>query len=377
MTGKVKRDMKFIDRETLERNAALLLAAMLLLFLSGCGGTPVERGSPDNSETAAAQGEASADARSAAQGETAVLQGETDADAVVTRLAVSNDAAAMGLVKLMSDSRNGDKTYGDYDFTLSASPDEISSRLIGGELDIACVPANLAAALCNATDGGVAALAVNTLGGLYVVERGSAVQSIADLRGMTIAASDRGGVAEYAFRYLLSQNGLVPDIDVFLDWKDSPGECVADLALGAATVALLPQPFVAAAESEAEDLRVALDLAWEWDSLNNGSALVTGVTVARREFIEEHPAAVARFLDGCAASAEWVSANASGAAALIDAADMFPAPVAEKALPHCGVVCLTGADMASALSGCLSVLYDAAPESVGGSLPNDDFYYQA
>ena len=77
--------MKFIDRETLERNAALLLAAMLLLFLSGCGGAPVERGSPDNGETAAAQGEASADARSAAQGETAVLQGETDADAPLER----------------------------------------------------------------------------------------------------------------------------------------------------------------------------------------------------------------------------------------------------------------------------------------------------
>ena len=37
---------------------------------------------------------------------------------------------------------------------------------------------------------------------------------------------------------------------------------------------------------------MALDLTEEWDKLDNGSALITGVIVARSDFVEAHPAAV-------------------------------------------------------------------------------------
>ena len=370
---------KFINRKTLEQNAALFLAALLLLFLSGCGGgTPAERSAPDNGESAVAQ----ADAETAAQNDgdtdadTASLQGGTDSDTaesdgVTIRVAALKGPTAMGLVKLMSDAENDDG----YEFTLAASPDEIAPRLIQGEFDVACVPANLAAVLYNRTQGEIVTLAVNTLGVLYIVEKGGAVQSIEDLRGMTIAASGKGSTPEYALRYLLSENGLAPDTDVFIDWKSEHSECVTALATGAATLALLPQPFVTVAENNVEDLRVALDLTWEWNALNNGSTLITGVAAARRDFVTEHPTAVARFLSDYAASVDWVNANASGAATLIGAADIVPAPIAEKALPHCNIVCLTGDEMSAILPGYLSVLYDAAPDSVGGALPDADFYY--
>ena len=51
--------------------------------------------------------------------------------------------------------------------------------------------------------------------------------------------------------------------------------------------------------------------------------------------------------------------------------------IAEKAIPKCNIVCTTGEDMRSALSGYLQVLYDADASSVGGTLPGDDFYYEA
>lgn len=290
-------------------------------------------------------------------------------------IAALKGPTAMGLVKLMKDSESGETTGNEYTFTLSGSADEVTPALIKGELDMACVPANLAAVLYGKTEGAVEVLAVNTLGVLYIVENGESVQSIADLKGQTIVAAGKGSTPEYALRYLLSENGIDPDNDVTIDWKSEHSECVAALASGQATIALLPQPFVTVAQSKIEGLRMALDLTKEWDALDNGSSLITGVIVARREVVEENPAAVNEFLKEYAASVDYVNANTADAAVLIGEYGIVDAAVAEKALPYCNIVCLTGEDLLEALPGYLEVLYNADPAAVGGEMPDNSFYF--
>ena len=315
-------------------------------------------------------------------------EGETPAEeSVNVRVAALKGPTAMGMVKLMSDYAPVEEALEDkenvvtagggntYEFTLAASADEVSPKLMQGELDIACVPANLASVLYNRTDGGIVTLAVNTLGVLYIVENGNSVQSMADLAGRTIVASGKGSTPEYALRYLLTENGIDPDTGVTIDWKSEHSECVAALASGQASVALLPQPFVTVAQSKIEGLRMALDLNAEWDALDNGSALITGVIVARRAVVEENPAAVEAFLKDYAASVDWVNANTADAAALIGEYSIVDAAVAEKALPYCNIVCLTGADLLEALPGYLEVLYNASPAAVGGEMPDNSFYF--
>lgn len=292
-------------------------------------------------------------------------------DPVQIRMAALKGPTAMGLVSMMA-------ADGMDSFTLAGSADEVTPALIKGDLDVACVPANLASVLYNKTEGGVVCLAVNTLGVLYIVENGEEIRSMEDLRGKTIVSAGKGATPEYGLRYLLSENGIDPDRDVTLDWKSEHSECVAALASGAATIAMLPQPFVTAAQGKIETLRMALDLTAEWDALDNGSAMITGVAVARRAFVEEHPAEVERFLEEYARSVDWVNANPAQAGELIaEYGIVESAALAEKALPHCNIVCLTGQEMFEKLSGYLQVLSGAAPEAVGGALPGDGFYYGA
>lgn len=302
------------------------------------------------------------------------VQPAAPADPVQMRAAALKGPTAMGLVHLMS-------TPGaeqDYNVTLAGSADEVTPALIKGDLDVACVPANLASVLYNKTEGGVVCLAVNTLGVLYIVENGEEIRSMEDLRGRTIVSAGKGSTPEYGLRYLLSENGIDPDRDVAIDWKSEHSECVAALASGAAGVAMLPQPFVTAAQGKIEGLRMALDLTAEWEALDNGSAMVTGAAVARRAFVEEHPEAVEQFLEAYAKSVDWVNDNPAEAGALIAEYGIVEnAALAEKALPHCNIVCLTGQEMFEKLSGYLQVLSEAAPEAVGGELPRDDFFYGA
>lgn len=290
-------------------------------------------------------------------------------------IAALKGPTAMGLVKLMKDSESGETTGNEYTFTLAGSADEVTPALLKGELDMACVPANLAAVLYNKTEGEIEVLAVNTLGVLYIVENGESVHSMADLKGKTIVAAGKGSTPEYALRYLLTENGIDPDNDVTIDWKSEHSECVAALASGQAAIALLPQPFVTVAQNKIEGLRMALDLTAEWDKLDNGSGLITGVIVARRDVVEANPGAVDSFLQNYAASVEWVNGNTAEAAALVGEYGIVDAAVAEKALPYCNIVCLTGGEMKDKLSGYLKVLSEAEPSSVGGTLPGDNFYY--
>ena len=285
---------------------------------------------------------------------------------------------AMGLVEMMERRGPAASIYL-WDFDLAGSADELTPKLIKGDLDIACVPANLAAVLYQKTEGQVVTLAVNTLGVLYIVENGGeTIRSMADLAGRTIVAAGKGSTPEFGLRYLLEQNGLDPDRDVSIDWKSEHAECVAALAAGTADIALLPQPFVTVAQGKLETLRVALDLTAEWDALAGGSAMITGVAVARRELVEERPELVDVFLREYAISVDWVNRNPAGAAELVAANGIIESPaVAEKALPKCNIVCLTGQEMYEKLSGYLQVLAEADPEAVGGELPRDDFYYGA
>ncbi|MBQ6374020.1 MAG: ABC transporter substrate-binding protein [Clostridia bacterium] len=293
------------------------------------------------------------------------------AEGAAPRVVALKGPTAMGLVKLMED----DREAGAYDFTIAAAIDEVTPMLVKGETDIACVPANLAAVLYNNTEGAVRVLAVNTLGVLYIVEKGDTVQSAADLKGKTIFASGKGATPEYALDYILRGNGIDPEADVTIEWKSEHAECLNALMAADGGIAMLPQPFVTTAMMKAEGLRVALDLTAEWDALGADSSMITGVAVARSAFIEAQPDAVNAFLDRYAESVAWVNANTEAAAALVGAFDIVPEPVAQKALPACNIAFIEGEELQQKLSGYLQVLFDAEPKAVGGKMPDADFYY--
>lgn len=357
----------------MKRMTAAVALLVMLLSLAGCGNTPAPSSSaPAPSASAPAPGSSGP-----SEPEGGASSSAEAAEPASYKIAALKGPTAMGLVWLMDKADKGQPALNDYTFTLAASADEITPALLQGELDMACVPANLASVLYNKSGGQIVTLAVNTLGVLYIVERGDTVQSLADVKGQTIVAAGKGATPEYALRYLLKENGVDPDKDVTIDWKSEHSECVSALAAGQATIALLPQPFVTVAQGKLNDLRVAVDLTDAWDALDNGSALLTGVVAARKEVVEENPEAVRNFLKDYESSVTWVNENVSDAAALIGEYGIVDAAVAEKAIPYCHIVCVTGAEMKEMLSGYLRVLVTEEPKSVGGELPGAEFYFDA
>ena len=279
---------------------------------------------------------------------------------------------SMGMVQLMSEQEALEAP--DFDFTMVTAADELVASFTKGDTDIALLPANVASVLYNKTEGNVQVLDINTLGVLYLVTADTSITGIADLKGKTLYSTGKGQTPEYALNYLLEANGLSAE-DVTVEYKSEPTEVVSILAQDETAVGVLPQPFATVACQQNDKLLLAADLTAEWDKTGNGT-MVTGVTIAKKDFVEANPEIIDKFLDGHSASAEYANTSTAEAAELVASYGIVEkAPIAEKALPQCNITCMEGAEMKEALSGYLNVLFEQNPESVGGALPEDDFYY--
>lgn len=352
----------------MKRASALALGLALALSLAACTKEPavVETPVPTPSQTV----EAAPTPEATPTPEPAPAAGRPRVS-----VAVLKGPTGIGAAKLMADNDAG-TTALDYDFTVAAAPDELQGKIINGELDIAAIPTNLAAVLYAKTEKSIQMAALNTLGVLYILENGDSVQSMADLRGKTIYATGQGANPEYVLTYLLEQNGLTPGRDVTIEWKASD-ELTALMASGEIDLCMLPVPAATGVLMQNKDVRSALDLTREWDrAVNDGSVLTMGCVVVQTKFAREHPELVDAFLEEYAASIDYVVSDPEASAELVAQYGITPnAAVAKAAIPQANLVCVTGKEMREGITGYYEVLYQANPKSIGGSIPDDAFYY--
>ncbi len=371
---------------------ALLLALAMTLALAACGAPAEDAGADtgdasttedagaDTGDASASEdtgdgaGEETPDAAEEPAGEAEEPEnGDAAAEEVTVRVGSLKGPTSIGLAKLRSDSEAG-QSDGSYAFTLETDASALLTAMVNEELDIALIPANAASIWYNRLEGGVTCLDVNTLGVLYVIAADGSIASIEDLAGRTIYLPGQGTSPDYVLQYLLSQHGMSLE-DVTVEYQSEATEVIAALTADPEGIGLLPQPSVTAALGQLEGFAIALDLTEEWGKVCD-TGLLTGVTVVRTAFLNEHPEAVGAFLAAHEASAAYVSEDVAAVAQLVEEYGiMASAAVAEKAIPSCNVTFIAGEEMRDMVSGYLQVLYDLDPSSVGGALPDEAFYY--
>lgn len=343
------------DRKTrLFRKMMTVVMAVMIFMLTACGS------GKEGTTSAGTEGTTAGPAASA--------------DEVTIRVGSLKGPTTMGLVNLMKSAEKGE-TAGKYSFTMETQADVIASGIISGDLDIVLVPANLAAVLYKKTEGKVKALYINTKGVLECVTGNPDIHSVKDLAGKTVLSTGQGTTPEYALKFLLEKYGVT---DCTITFKSEATEIASALTEDPNQIAVLPQPFATVAKAQNEKLSTAFTLYDAWKELGVDSELITGLTIVRSEFLEQHPEAVKTFMDEAGKSAEKAGTDVDGTAELIAEYGIIEkAPVAKKALPFCNITSVSGEEMKKIVSGYLTTLYDQDPKSVGGALPGEDFYYIA
>lgn len=291
-------------------------------------------------------------------------------------MGVLKGPTGIGAAELMQQDEEK-SSLNDYDFTVAAAPEEIVSKVVSGEIDVAAVPTNMASTLYNKTEGKVKIAAINTLGVLYLLENGNEIQALEDLAGKTLYISGKGATPEYIMDYLLKANNIQ---NVTVEFKTTHEELAAALASNQVSIGVLPEPQVTAVQLKSPDIRIASDISEEWVAVNRelqrNENLPMGCIVVREDFLKENKEAFDNFLKEYKQSIDFTNQNQKEAAALVEKFEIMPsAQVAEKAIPYCNIVYIDGEEMKNSLADFYSVLFEANPQSIGGKLPDEDFYY--
>lgn len=331
---------------------SLVLSILLIMGLTACSGS-------DKNDSSSVVSDVSAEEYVGMDMTVACLKGPT----------------GVGMAKLMSNS-DAKTTANNYVFTVASAADEISGKIVSGDINIASVPTNLAAKLYTKTQGKITMLAVNTLGVLSIIENGDTVKSVADLKGKTIYSTGEGSNPEYILRYILTENGIDPVKDVTIKFVANNDELVSALVSGNAEVAMVPEPAATTVLTKKDTLKRVLSINDEWEKVSD-SKLMMGCVVALKSFVEQHPKEVAKFLEEYEASINYASSNLDDTAALCETYGIVPsATIAKAAIPNCNLTFVTGNGMKTAITGYFEVLYNADAASIG-AMPGDDFYYNA
>lgn len=371
----------------IKKIGAVIIALALVFSLAACGGNTDDT-TGGNAGTAGSGTAGNTDSTGTSEGSTGdTIQpdggdntentdtsgGEDDAD--MLKVGFLKGPTGMGAAYMMQQNEDGG-TETAYDIIVEADVTNINSGLISGALDIAAVPTNVASVLYNKTNGNIKIAAINTLGVLYILEKGDSVNSVGDLAGKTIYATGQGSNPQYVLEYILRENGLEVGEDVFVEYLASD-ELATKMASGMIDLCMLPVPAVTTVLVKNAEVRMALSLAEEWENITGGSSVLTqGCIVARSDTVTDE--ALESFLRDYEKSVTFMAdaANIDAAAELAVNYEIVGAvPVAKKALPDCNLVYVTGEDtMREYLAEYYQILYAFNPDSIGGNVPDDAFY---
>jgi len=332
--------------------AMLLVLGLLFAGLTGCGpGAPPPSPPPDGQQAQEPRPEP-------ANVNVGGLKGPT----------------GIALVGMADSARRGEARH-NYNVTFDTAPDVIQGKIISGELDIAAMPTNLAALLYNRTGGEITMIAMNRLKVLFIMQApGEDISSFEDLRGKTLFTAGQGSMQEYVLNFFLREAGLDPETDLNIEFLSEHAHVVALMLDGRADAAFLPQPFVTTLIAQNPEITRAIDIDAEWEALT-GAELAMSCLVVRSDFLAAHPDVVRDFLEDFAASARFAMTNIDQAAALVGEFDIAPEHIARQAIPYSNIASVTGEEMKAAALAYLRVLYEQNPAAVGGSMPDERFFF--
>lgn len=268
----------------------------------------------------------------------------------------------------------------DINFEICASANVELPKLLKGEVDIGFLPPNVAAKVFNSGNGALICLGVSGNGNIFLVTPDAEITSLENLKGKTVYVAGSGATPEYMFRYLLKSNNIETGAEedkVNLDFSIPAGELATALISEKIRYAVVPEPFASVAVMKGDGVKKAIDFQKEFALCNseNKTYPIT-VMVARADYVKENPETVKEFIKKYNEATGWTNANPAKSGVIVQKSTLgLMAPIVAKSIPSAAFVWIDAKDARLSIEAVLNIFNEFAPESIGGKLPSDDFYF--
>lgn len=270
-----------------------------------------------------------------------------------------------------------------YSFETFADPQALLPKMVKKEVDVGFMPLNVAAKVYNSGNKAILCCAVTGLGNIKVITTDKSVRSFTDLKGKTVYTAGQGATPEYMLRYLLTENKLTystdgKPADVKIDFSIPTAQIAAQIISGKIGYAAVPEPFATIAKMKSDSVNAALDFQKEFlECTGSKNIYPLSVMVVRKDFAENNADILAAFLDEYKTAYEWTVKNPAGAGRLSEKHTLgLAAGVVTKAVPVSNYTYIPAAQAVSSAEELLSIFLKNEPASIGGKLPERDFYYE-
>lgn len=261
-------------------------------------------------------------------------------------------------------------------YTFINSSELLVAKLVSEEADISIIPSNLALKLYN-KGLGYKFVAPSIWGVLYIVSDED-INSWSELKGKKIFLIGRGLTPDILTRKLLQINGIDPDKDVDLVYVNSSVELAQFFIAEKSSVSLMAEPMLSKVLFEKKSTKVIFDLQKEWEKISTSKkSYPQAGLIIKNDLIKNNPEFVKEFIEKYKESTDWVNQNPKLAAKYCtEINSALNSNFLSKAIKGCNIKFSDKDSSYQELENYFEVLYNFSPKTIGGKLPDDNFYYK-
>ena len=311
----------------------------------------------------------------------------TTPETVTVNVVVPDGSPAIAIAKLVSEN----PTFAGYDisYTIVEGATQISAAILNNTANIAIAPLNLGATMYN-KGMGVKLVTTNVQGSLYMVGKNMpadapTVEKLASLKGKVVYNIGQGATPDLTFKYILDHFGIgyvegdtAAEGVVTLNYVNTGSELIPLLKQGKAEYGIMGEPAVTKANANAGTSTI-FDIQALWQEAT-GSATAgfpqAGVFVKDSLLTSEHAAFIEWFVTKLQENDEWAPANPDTvSSALTSAGSTSLAGLTSATITACNLDTVKAVDAKAAVNTYLKVLFDFNNATVGGKMPDDNFFY--
>ena len=276
---------------------------------------------------------------------------------------------------------NKPKLGKDIRFALSVCDDysDVLAQMLGEGVPLGILPLEAAVKVFNRDAASLVALGVCENGNTFLLSKNAGLTALTQLKGKTVASCQEGSASDYVARYLLKKAGLSIGEGaemIKIDYSLPLAGMTAALNAGDVHYAFMPEPYATVAEIKGRKIVRNIEFQKEYAAVESGEPFPAFLLVANAAYMEENKDCVKIFLDAYKKAVAWTVGKAPRAAVLAQKYELgMMAPVVANSIPHASYTWLFASEARKSIEAVLTICLDANPDSIGGKLPDETFYY--